>query len=167
MPYTDNDTLIEHIAETEIIELCDDEKTALGATTVAAAVILNTEIQDRINRAISNADAKINAFLRRQFAIPIRIDTGLASTAANTPDLVRMMSALLTICFLYQRRRGDFTELPQIVKDSKESVKDMLSMINKGTIDIGTDPLPAKSSLVVSDAYGEDRLFTCDTLEGF
>lgn len=166
MPYTDDATLIDHISELEIIALTDDEKLATGDTTVAAAVISNTDIRTRIDRAITNADITVDAWVRKQLNTPVVVTAG-ASTPANTPDTIRMISARLTIVNLYLRRAGEFTELPESVSAMKKGSLEMLKAINHGDIDVGLSPPPAKSSLVIAESKNEDQLFTNTTLEDF
>jgi phage gp36-like protein len=171
--YCDNETLIEHISEIEIIQLTDDEKTAQGETTVTAAVAANAEIQDRIDRAITNADAIINAFCRKHYAPPIRLDSGSASTVANTPPVLVMISALLAIVKLYTRRHGEFTNFPETVKEMLKTAMDLLKGINKGEIDLGVTPDPGESEVAVATVQDTDqetadeRYFTRVNLEDF
>lgn len=167
MAYVDNTILGEHISEREIIQLCDEERLAVDDTTLAAAVVSNTAIQDRIDRAITNASTIVDSWVRKQFEVPVKIDSNGANDPANTPLTIQMLVSQLTLANLFKRRMGEFTELPATVKDTKAGAMEMLKAINRGEIDLGLTPAPAKSEYVIATHAGEERAFTEETLEDF
>jgi len=114
-----------------------------------------------------NAETRINALARKHWEIPIRIDTTLASTPANTPPFVQSLCTQLSIVNLFKRRPGTFTDLPEMVKAMKSDVKDLLKMVNHGDIDLGINPAPQRSTLVIATATSSDREYTADTLKDF
>lgn len=176
MPYTDGDDIAGRITAKTVVELTDDEKLATGvnlssATALADAIALNAEIQTRIDQAIADADTTVNTFIRKQALTPTRIDTAVASTPANTPPTVRQVSIQFSIFNLYARRRGEF-ELPESVVTNRDMVMRILKGINEGKIDIGDEPQPAKSDVVLAEAdthatISDVSQFNADTLKDF
>jgi len=169
MSYVDDTTLIEHIAERDIIQLCDDEKSAINELTLAGAIVANSKIRQRIDNAVLNAESQINALSRKHWEVPIRIDAGDPSEPSNTPPLIVLLCAQLTIVKLFQRRAGDFTDIPDSIKDIRKEAADMLKMINHGDVDLGINPAVQRSPMVVATAVAstEERLFTQETLKDF
>lgn len=156
MPYTDGDDISGRITAKTVVQLTDDEALARGvslaiATTLADAIVLNAAIQTRIDQAIADADTTINTFIRKQAATPTLINTAVASTPANTPPTVRQASIQLSIFNLYGRRRGEF-ELPESVVANRDMTIRILKGINEGKIDIGDEPQPANSDVVLAEA---------------
>jgi hypothetical protein len=167
VPYIDDDTLADHISENDIVELCDDERAAINESTIAGAIAVNPAIRTRIDNAISNAESKINAMARMHWETPIRIDASQSSTPENTPSLVGLLAAQLTIVKLFQRRPGSMIDLPDGVKDLRKEADDLLKLINHGNIDLGINPAPQTSPLVVATADGSPRVFTEESLKDF
>jgi hypothetical protein len=165
MSYTDDEELKEHIGESDIIELTDDEKAAVNTDTLEDAIVANPKIRGRIDRAIINAESQINALGRKHWEVPIRIDAGQPSTPANTPPLIGLLAGQLTLVKLFQRRAGSFTELPETVIDIRREANDMLKMVNSGHVDLGINPPPQRSTQVIATAEGEPKLFTQETMK--
>lgn len=173
MPYCDFEDIAGRITVRTIVELTDDEKLALGldftkapAPLIVDAVAANSEIDTRVSQAIADADTTVNTYVRKQAQTPVRINTGSASTPANTPQTIRQISIQLSIFNLYARRRGEF-ELPEfVVMGRKESIH-QLEGINRGNIDIGDQPQPADSDVVLSSVGQADAVFTASKLEDF
>lgn len=156
MSYCSNTDLIARISQAVIIALTDDEKDATTSETLAAAIIANSNISARITAAIADADSEIDSWCRKQYDVPFE----------TTPARITRCSATLTLYFLHCRRRSEMG-IPDDVKELYKAELDYLRAVNKGEVDLGVEPAPAASSVVMSDADGEDRLFTEDTLEDF
>jgi phage gp36-like protein len=167
MPYTDDQTLAEHISQRDVISLTDDEKAAINETDLAAAIVANPEIRNRLDRVYEAGRNQIDSMARKHWEVPICIDPTAPSTPANTPPLVTLLCTQLAIVKLFQRRAGAFTDLPDGVRDIRKEATDFLKMINHGDVDLGINPAPARSPFVVATATSEDRLFTQDTLKDF
>lgn len=176
MPYTDGDDITGRITAKTVVEQTDDEKLARGvdfslATALADAIVLNAAIQTRIDQAITDADTLINTFVRKQALTPVKTDQSVAVTPANTPATIRQASIQLSIFHLYSRRRGEF-ELPESVVENRKTTMRILEGINKGTIDIGDQPQPAISDVVLTEATTHSTIsntaqFTSKTMEEF
>ena len=157
MAYSANADLQARTSDRVLIQLTDDEKLAVDTGTLATAIIANAAIQVRITAAIADADAMVNTYLRKQYAVPL----------ATTPDTIKRLSVDLAMHQLHGRRGSDFGEPPEaIIENRKQAIK-VLEGINKGEIDLGVDTLPGKSSSVIAVATGEDRIFTAETMDDF
>jgi hypothetical protein len=167
MPYLDDEILIEQISQRDVIALTDDEKSAINSETLTDAIVANPSIRARLDRAMQHAGDQINSMARKHWEVPIRIDPNLASEPGNTPSLVTLLATQLTIVKLFQRRAGTFTDLPETVRDIRKEATDYLKMINHGDVDLGINPAPQRSPLVVATAVSEDRNFTLETLKDF
>lgn len=156
MAYCDQDDIEARISQSVLIQLTDDEKSATSSTTLDAAIVLNSAITARITAAITDADALIDSYLRKQVAVPL----------ATTPNQINRISVDLAIWFLHKRRRSEMGMPDDVKEDYRDAVAYLLN-VNKGIVDLGVEPEPAASAVVVADADGEDRLFTETTLEDF
>ena len=156
MAYCTTTDLIARISQTVLISLTDDERLATSATTLAAAIVLNSDITARITAAIVDADCEIDSYLRKQYSVPL----------TSPPARVVRCSCSLAMYFLHCRRRSEMG-LPDDVRQIFADEQDWLKGVNKGALALGIDPPPAASTAVISTADGEDRAFTADTLEDF
>lgn len=143
MAYSTIDDLKKLLPKEAIIQLTDDEDTGDMNTT-------------RINEAIAQADAEIDAYCGRLYTIPF----------SPVPDLVRKFSVDMAIYHLFSRR---IEEMPEIRKERYQNAIRQLENISKGTMSLGEQPepeQPAGGSVMTNKTY-EDRVFTKDTMKGF
>lgn len=143
MSYSSQTDLTNEIGEATVRELSDD----LNSGSIDS---------DKVNRAISNADAVIDAHIRSHYSVPL----------SSTPALIRKLSVDLATFNLYSRR-GALFDIPNWIDTRQKDAMKMLASIRDGKIDLGIEPPPAISSAAVAKAEGEDYLFDASTLEEF
>jgi phage gp36-like protein len=143
MSYCSRADLEKAIEAQVVIDLTDDERA--GAT--------NTEIETRVADACARASKRIDGFLRGRYAVPI----------SPVPQMIRAIAVDLAIHRLFSRRPA--IGIPETVRDNWKAAEADLVRISKGELDLGDEPPPAKSSAIVAEADGPDRLFTQDTLK--
>lgn len=139
--YCTIDDLINRITERTLINLTQDKS---PATTI------NEEIA---NDNISIADDLINSSLRNKYKLPL----------ATVPNLVKQISADITIYRLYCRRPQD---VPENYKKNYEIALQILKDLQSGSkkldlpSSLGDSSVSASSSaLYVTDKADEDRMF--------
>lgn len=131
------------IDQQKLVELTDDEKT--GAVNAG-----------RLARALADADAVIDGYLRGRYAVPL----------ATTPPFVRYIAVSLAIYGLFERRSHLF-EMPEWLKERFKNAKENLRAIRDGKLDLGVDPPPPKGGAIVATTSGPERVFTEETLKDF
>lgn len=159
MAYCTRANLSSRIPDRKLIQLCDEEKTALADTTLATAEASNANITARIDDAIEAGDAVIDSYIRSRYAVPL----------TAVPTTVKWAAVDLAIFMLFNRRAGEF-EIPEGVGVRHDAVLRWLQGIAAAKLDLGVEPpdLPAPSAKVqvVHDDGGENE-YTPDTLESF
>ncbi|MCA9667373.1 MAG: DUF1320 domain-containing protein [Myxococcales bacterium] len=141
----------------KLIGLTDDEALADANGTLAAAITANSAIDTRILRAITDAEAQVNGYLRKQIATPV----------SPVPDLVVRLTEAVAVYNLFRRRRTEYSEIPKAVKADYDDAMTTLRDVSRGTMDLGEATPPADSPLIVATTGGEDRAFTATTLEDY
>ncbi len=156
MAYSAQTDIETRISASVIISLTDDEKLATTATTVTAAIVLNSDITARITAAIADADAEIDSYIRKQYTVPL----------SSTPQQIKRISVDLATYFLHTRRRSEMG-IPEDVFAIRRDAIAYLKGVNTGHVDLGISPPPAASAAVVAETDSEDQAFTVDTLKNF
>lgn len=139
MPYCTLDDLKEQLSETDLISLTDDED----------AGQIDTSVTDR---AIADADAEIDGYCRKRYALPF-------DPVAN---LIRKLSVDIALYNLYCRPGR---VLPDERKDRYENAIKTLEYIADGTIQLGTDlaeQSTGDADLPQVSTKTTDRVFTRD-----
>jgi len=114
MPYSTLDDLKKLIPEEILVQLTDDEET--GSVN-----------QARIDEAIAQADAEINAYCSPRYEVPF----------SPAPELVRKLSVDIAIYNLYSRRAE---EIPATRSERYKNAIRQLEGIAKGIVSLGVDP---------------------------
>ena len=142
MPYIVQADLLADLPNDVLIQLTDDNKD--GA--VDAAVVAD---------AITRAQSEVDGYLATRYAVPI----------ASPPDLVKSLTAILTVHRLYGRRgRGIPDDWAKRYDQAVRTLRD----ISNGTITLGVDPPPAESSKsTAGETFGPERMFDRDKLGSF
>ena len=141
MAYIVQADLTEQLSASQLVLLTDDEK---GGIAVA----------DRVTRAITSAEAEVNAFLGVRYAVPL---TG------TIPDLVQTWTLHIAVYLLYTRRR-----VPDDVRQAYEDAIARLKAVVAGHMTLGLEPSPAVSTTSSQgEISGPERVFTRETLGGF
>jgi phage gp36-like protein len=144
MPYCTLDDLKEKISEEELIQLTDDEETGLIVTS-------------RTDRAIADADAKIDGYCAVRFSVLFE----------PVPPLVRKLSVDIAIYNLLQRRQGADEDRERDYKDAIQYLQD----IAKGKATPGVQPPPdppGEDDLTGgSQVSARDKMFGTDTMDKY
>lgn len=155
MAYCTIEDLKRLIPEEELAQLADDENlapVAIDPRDARCAAIIA-----RLEQAIAQADADIDAYLSGRYAVPL----------SPAPAVARKLSADIAVYNLYSRR---LETIPETRSERYKNAVRMLDGIAKGTISIGAAETPEPAG----DAGGPeatraaaDRIFTKTTMEGF
>ncbi len=142
MAYIVRDDLKGQISEEQLTQLTDDDKAG-------------TPDENKINRAIAEAEAEVNGYVATKYAVPV---------AAPTPVLLKSLSIDIAIYRLWRRRQRVPDENRKAYEDAVAKLKD----IAKGVLTLGIDPAPAESTKGSSgEVFGPERVFDRDKLGGF
>jgi phage gp36-like protein len=108
-----------------------------------------------VDAAISEADALINSYASKRFAVPF----------ATTPPTIKALSARITARIL---RRNRTMVLASDVEDEKTDRK-WLEQLAAGGVLPGVEPLPSKGSIVTDKAGERDSVknVSRDKMKGF
>lgn len=139
MTYSTTDDIKNILPEDALIQLTDDN--GLGVID-----------QEKIDRAIAQADAEINAYCGRRYVIPF----------TTVPEIVRKMSIDIAIYHLYARR----DVMPEIRGDRYKDAVKQLTDISRGFITLGVDPVPEPSGIRIH-IKSSDKIFGRDNMKGF
>lgn len=138
MPYATQQDLVDRFSETELVQITNP--TDLAATTV------NTS---RLQRALDDADAEIDARLQARYALPL----------ASVPRLLVNAACDIARYRLYDDRATD-----QVTRRYEDAIK-LLDRIGRGELQLGLDPLqqPTPSTAgahvqAVPRTFGRDLL---------
>ncbi len=145
MAYSAEADVLLLIPSSSVAQLTDD---TAGTTTDSA----------KVTRAIAQADAFINSYLRGRYTVPI---TGTA------PDEIRDCSAWLAIANLFERRPSALSEgIPPTVKEKRDLYIKWLESCRDGKIVLSIDGGDAnEESFIVTDKDDDDLVFTDDVLD--
>ena len=141
MAYSTLTDIKELLPEETLIQLTDDD--GLGSVD-----------QTRIDKAIAQADADINAYCGKLYTIPF----------STVPEIINKLSVDIAIYHLYSRK----DVMPEIRGERYKDAMKQLSDISKGIISLGVDPAPASTGGGVNTRMeSNNRIFSRETMEGF
>lgn len=131
-----------------LVELADLEETAATFGSTPALQLTDPAVIDVVVKAVAEADGIINGYLKQRSAVPLAV----------VPDEIAAMSASWAARVL---RRQRFKQQP-IAEDQKAEEIDRayLAQIAKGEIQLGVEPTPAKSSIIIDKAAPRDPTLT-------
>lgn len=144
MPYCTIEDIKKLLPEADLVQLTDDE----GAGTINP---------QRLEEAIAQADAEIDAYLSGKYAVPL----------APVPALVKKLSADIAVYNLYSRR---LEQIPETRAERHRNAVRMLEGIARGTISVGAATAPTPSAGAggpEATRTADERTFTKTTMEGF
>ena len=116
MAYSTKSDILDQLDEDSLIQLTDDEGT--GAVD-----------DDKVDKAISGADAKIDSYCQSRYAIPL----------SPVPATILDISVDIAIYKLYSRRADT---IPEIRRDNYKDAIRFLEKVAEGKIDLGVQPPP-------------------------
>jgi phage gp36-like protein len=127
-----------------LVELADLEETASTAGPLPADQAGHADVVAVVTKAIAEADGIINAYLKQRSAVPL----------ASPPDEIKAMSAAWAARVL---RRNRFKQQPIAEDQEAEKIdREYLANVAKGIIQLGVEPTPPASSIVVDKAAPRD-----------
>jgi len=113
--------------------------------------------QELLLDAVAEADSWINSYLEPRYVVPI----------ATPPEVIRRVSAQLTVYILKQRREA----LTDADQTRFEDIITWLQGVRRGEISPGVDPRPPESTFAGQTVRGDreliDHALTRDKFEGF
>ena len=150
--YSTISDLLNDISEKNLVQLVNDE----NAEQVDLSNIESEPVK-RILKAIEDADAEINGYVRSLYTVPL---------SGDIDPRVNKLSRIIAKYNLFSRRNMDVSE--GIENQYKMAVKD-LEKIQQGTIKLdiqenSSSPYP-EGSLFITDKSSTDRFFTDNLLK--
>lgn len=141
MAYATKSDILEHLSESELIQLTDDDDEGV--------------VDDaRVTRAIEDADSEINGYCGKRYALPFD----------PVPGLVRKFSVDIAIYNLYFRRSGPPEKIATRYKDAIAFLRN----VAKGLASLGIDdPDTPPSDTHKPQTSQPVRIFSRETLEGW
>lgn len=141
MAYCTQDDILQQLDEDTLVQLTDDEGTGSVDTDV-------------VTRAISDADATIDAYCQGRYSVPLE----------PVPAIIRKTGVDISIYNLYSRRADSVPE--NRLERYKNAVR-FLEKVAAGQISLGAStPAPENTGNSV-DIDQSERIFTRDTMSGF
>lgn len=139
MAYTSRSALESAIGASTVLDLVDDEHgSVMGATQEA-----------RVTAALALADDEINGYCRARYTVPF----------STTPPMVELIAIDLACWHLYRRRHYAFG-MPEAITANYERRLKQLEAINKGLLDVGSEPAPSASTKLYATSEGPEQEFT-------
>lgn len=133
----------------DILKAKEEEIIIQLAGTDDAPPVVDTA---KVNEAITHADSKIDAYIRKKYSVPL----------ASPDDIINTLSVQLAICWLYGRTHAK----PEDVKEDCDKAILTLKDINEGVIILSTAAPGQEVSVIASYMDGtDDSVFDMDTLE--
>jgi phage gp36-like protein len=127
-----------------LVELADIEYTAATFGSTPEDQASDPQVIDVVTRAIAESDGIINGYLKQRHAVPL----------ATPTDEIKAMSASWSARVL---RRNKYKQQPiQEDLDAEKIAREYLGAIANGTIQLGIEPTPEKSSIVIDKAGQRD-----------
>jgi len=141
MAYSTKSDILEQLDEEILIQLTDDAET--GSVD-----------DDKVTRAIADADATVDAYCQGRYTIPL----------SPVPGKIRQISVDIAIYNLFSRR--DDTA-PETRNDRYKAAIRFLEKVSEGKIELGATTPAATTTRDSVDIDYNDRIFTRDKLKGF
>ncbi len=141
MPYATQQDLVDRFSEKELVQITNFDD--LAATTINAT---------RLQRALDDADAEIDARLQARYALPL----------ASVPRLLVNAACDIARYRLYDDRATD-----QVTRRYEDAIK-LLDRIGRGELQLGLDPLQqATPSSAGAHVQAVPRTFGRDLLSDY
>jgi len=141
MAYCTQDDLLERVSEDELIQATDDEN-------------IDAVDESKVTRAIADADAIVNGYCGRRYAVPF----------TTVPALIRKFSVDIALYTLFSRRAGAGEEFRQHRDDAVSYLKG----VARGENTLGeNDPDETPASANTPNIVSNPRIFSRTSLEGF
>ena len=144
MAYSTKSDILDQLDEVSLIQLTDDVGT--GAVD-----------DEKVEKAISAADAKINAYCQNRYSIPLTPVTGV----------IVDMSVDIAIYRLYSRRADT---IPEIRKDNYKDAIRFLERVSDGKVELGSNAVePAGEGEYSGESLisTKDKEFGTETMDKY
>jgi len=152
MAYSTLDDLLEKISRDELIELACDIRPDDYETDEAYQEAVEQELQEKIARAIEDADSEIDSYCGERYSLPF----------SPVPTLIRKLSVDIAIYGLFARRQG----APEDRKIRYDNAVKLLLKLAEGTLTLGASA-PAETKSPRPQFAHPARIFSRDKLKGF
>jgi len=127
---------------------------SIATGTYTVEMLASANVDTRVDRAIENADAVIDAYLGSRYTIPI----------TTVPDMIRAISVDLALWNLYSRRSQTFPkEVEDIRRVRYEKAIEALKDIATGKISVGLEPAPSGNDRNDATVKSFDEYYDPDT----
>lgn len=136
------------------------EFTEIELSDLAGFAMNSMGYQDRINTAINNASATVDAYLADKYHTPV---------AEPIPDLIKIIAIDLTVYNLYENAFKT-TEIPKTILWRKFEANKLLKDLKSGTISINNGSLNIESvtnNQIIINKTQDDRIFTKTMLDKY
>lgn len=141
MAYATLEDLLDQISEQDLTDLTDD--TGAGAID-----------QDKVARAIADADAEIDAYCGVRHLVPL----------SPVPAVIRKLSVDLALYNLFARRGI----VPEDRKDRRDQALIFLRLVGSGKVTLGADDPDSTPSQADDPVVScQDRVFSRTSLKGW
>lgn len=151
MAYSTIADMVARVSAERIIRLVDDER--LEPENIDESDPASAAMVERVQKVIAEADDKINAYIGRQYKLPL----------ASVPPLVNKMSTDIAFYLLLARYNPAIEESWQLI------YKDWLALLmriadSKAVLDADTVPEAEKEAAAGEFVSGEERIFSRTSL---
>jgi len=138
----------------ELYDLVNDENRAYDDIDLSDADDL---CRIRIDEAISDSDAEIDAYLTNRYKLPL----------SESSILIKTISVSLTIEKLFFRRMSD--EMPEAIMNDAKNKRQLLKNISTGIVGLGLEATDSKqaSGTYLTDKVSTDKVFTKTKLDRY
>jgi len=140
MAYSVQDDILDQLDEDALIQLTDPDGVAID--------------DDKVTRAIADADATIDAYCQGRYTVPL----------SPVPAKIRQISVDIAIYNLYSRR--DDTAPDIRIERHKEAIR-FLEKVSEGKINLGAATPAATNTRDTVDITSNERIFDRDKMSGF
>ena len=141
MAYCTKEDILEQLPEQELITLTDDAGTG-------------TVDEDVVNRAITDADATIDAYCQGRYALPLN----------PVPEMIRKLSVDIAIYNLYSRRND---VMPDVRTERYKNAIRFLERVAEGKIQLGASTPQPESTANSVNLTSDERIFNRENMGGY
>lgn len=139
MTYATRQNFIDRFSAVELMQLTDRDNNGIEDPGV-------------LDQALGDADAEINTYLAKRYALPLAV----------VPQVISRIACDITRYRLYGQQS------PQEVRTRYTDAVKVLQSLADGSVTLGLDPAPTGGGAdPLPQAAGADRVFTRDTLKDF
>jgi phage gp36-like protein len=140
MAYSTLDDIEAQISEAKLIQLTDDDQSAVDESIV--------------NKAIADADSTINSYVAKAYTVPV----------VPTPSKLNQLSVTIALYNLFSRRASNVGGVNEVIRINYEDAIAFLERVAMGKATIGVAPAAAPAKSTGGSVSGEKRVFGGNSL---